>query len=109
MDREGQEEAIGAPAREYAYARLSPDGTRIALDCQDEERDIWIWDLVRETMTRLTFDEADDNYPLWTPDGERVAFSSNRGGEQGVYWKKADGTGEVEHIGSAQNRIIFPF
>ena len=45
VDRKGREEAIHAPPRVYAYARLSPDGTRIALDARDEQNDIWIWDL----------------------------------------------------------------
>jgi hypothetical protein len=45
---------INVPPRAYTYARLSPDGTRVALDARDEQNDIWIWDLVRETMMPLT-------------------------------------------------------
>ena len=50
VDREGREEPIGAPPRNYPIPRLSPDGTRIALDVRDQEQDIWIWDLGRETF-----------------------------------------------------------
>ena len=38
----------------YAKPRLSPDGTRVALDIRDQQNDIWIWDLARQTLTRLT-------------------------------------------------------
>ena len=74
-DRQGQEEPLAAPPRAYQYPRLSPDGTRVALDVMDQEEDIWIWDLARETLRRLTFDPGQDRYPVWTPDGQRVAFS----------------------------------
>ena len=52
----GREEPIEVPPRAYTYARLSPDGTRVALDIRDQQNDIWIWDLARETLQRLTFD-----------------------------------------------------
>ena len=59
----GQEEAINAPARAYTYARLSPDGTRVALDARDQQNDIWIWDLARETLQRLTNDPGMNRQP----------------------------------------------
>ena len=71
--------------------------------------DIWIYDIARGTRSRLTVDEAADNYPLWTPDGQRVVFTSDRGGTQGVYWKKADGTGKTELLASVPNRTINPW
>jgi hypothetical protein len=46
--------AKSAPPRAYLLPRLSPDGTRVALDIRDQENDIWIWDLARQTLTRLT-------------------------------------------------------
>jgi serine/threonine-protein kinase len=42
--------------------------------------------------------QSDDHNPLWTPDGERVVFGSNREGSWGLFWMKADGTGEVERL-----------
>lgn len=59
VNRQGREEPIKAPARAYIWPRLSPDGTRIALDIRDQENDIWIWDLGRQTLTRLTIDARD--------------------------------------------------
>ena len=86
------------------YPRLSPDGTQVALDVRDQENDIWIWDLARETLRRLTFDSGTDSYPAWTPDGERVAFNSSRaGGARNLFWKAADGTGTVERLTDGPN------
>ena len=56
VDRDGREEALAAEPRAYTYPRISPDGSQVALDVRDEERDIWIWDFTRETLRRLTFD-----------------------------------------------------
>ena len=47
VDRTGREVAVGAPARNYFYARVAPDGKRLSLDVRDQEEDIWIWDLAR--------------------------------------------------------------
>jgi serine/threonine-protein kinase len=69
--------------------------------------DIWIWDLVRKTMTRLTF-EKNNNNSLWTPDGKRIVYLSMREGGSGVYWKAADGTGEDEKLASASDRVLCP-
>ncbi len=75
IDRQGRDTALPVPDRAYVYPRISPDGTRVALDIRDQEQDIWVWDLGRETLTRFTFDSAADIAPVWTPDGRRIAFS----------------------------------
>jgi Tol biopolymer transport system component len=96
VDREGREEPLPVPPREYLYPRLSPDGTRVAVSASDEERDIWLWDLQRSTLTRLTFEPGVDASPLWTPDGRGLVFSSNRdGGPSNLYVQSADGTGSA--------------
>jgi Tol biopolymer transport system component/tRNA A-37 threonylcarbamoyl transferase component Bud32 len=112
VDRNGKEEPLaGAPSDNYGAFRISPDGTRVALTANTSSKsDIWIWNLVRETITRLTFNEGSE-YPLWTPDGKRIAFSSSRGGMVlgDVYWKADDGTGEEEKIGALQGRSLYPW
>ena len=98
VSRDGTEESLPLPPRAYGRPRVSPDGTRVAVDITDgDNRDIWIWNLETETPTPLTFDEADDNYALWTPDSARVVFTSSRDGG-GLFWKAADGTGQVERL-----------
>ena len=95
VDREGREELVAADPQNYREFTLSPNGTQIAVRIVGSiDEDLWIHDLLLDTWTRLTFDPASERFPLWTPDGERVAF----GGGQGMFWKFADGTGDVEPI-----------
>jgi serine/threonine-protein kinase len=104
VDRHGHETPLAAPPREYIYPRLSPDGTRVAVVANDQEHDIWIWDLSRTTLTRATFDPGADTSPVWTPDGRRLIFSSARAGELNLYWQAADGTGALERLAESPNR-----
>ncbi len=107
VNREGREEPLTAEPRPYTYPRISPDGTRIALEVQDRDDDIWIWDIARETLTRLTFDPAIDRYPAWTADGAHVAFGSRRGGGfENLYWKAADGAGAVRRLNESENTQV---
>ena len=103
VDRGGREETLGAPARPYIYPRLSPTEPKLAVAILDEERDIWIWDLKRQGFTRLTTDAADDRYPVWTPDGKRLAWDSTRHGPYNLFWQAADGTGTVERLTDSPN------
>jgi len=98
VTRQGREEPIAAPPRAYLNPRLSPDDTRVAIDIRDQENDIWTWDLARQTLARLTFDRGHDRYPVWTPDGRRIIFSSTRGGPFSLYGRTADGTGTDERL-----------
>ena len=102
VGRAGQIEPLAAEPRPYIWARVSPDGTRVAVEILGENRDVWVYHLARETLTRLTFFEGRDGNPLWTPDGSRVVFLSDRD-EGGLFWKAADGTGEVERLMESTN------
>ena len=111
VDRNGKEEPIAAPPNAYAFPKIAPDGKRVALTIRDVGGyDIWIWDVVRETMTRLTFDKKNNQQSIWTPDGKRIVYHSDREGAfGGVYWKAADGTGEDEKLASAPDRYLLPW
>ena len=101
IDRDGREEPVGAPVRSYTYPRISPDGTRLALDIRDQENDIWVWDFLRKTLSRLTFGPSFDRSPVWTPDGKRIIFAS--GTPLNLFSTAADGTGTPERLGESTN------
>ena len=90
-DREGHEDPLDAPPRQYVYPRLSPDGTQIALDISSPpDRDIWIWDIGRRALERFTVDPAANPIGVWSPDGTRIAFGSDRFGPTQLYLQRAD-------------------
>ncbi len=106
FDRGGKQiGTVGKPAP-YDNVRISPDGHRIAADQIDPDGrnvDIWVHELVRATMTRLTFDPSLDHAPVWSPDGKQILFSSNRVLDFRLFLKNADGSGsenEVLQLGS---------
>jgi serine/threonine-protein kinase len=105
VDRQGRETSTGAPARPYESARLSPDGKRIAVSIRDQENDIWLWDLARKTLTRLTFDADVDMTPIWTSD-RRVVFASSRTGVFNLYARDVDeSTPDVRLTSGANTQV----
>jgi dipeptidyl aminopeptidase/acylaminoacyl peptidase len=101
FDRNGKRLAtVGEPAV-YTNPAISPDQKKVAvgkLDPQTKTRDIWIIDFQRNTPSRFTFDPADDTNPTWSPDGSRIAFSSNRKGHRDIYVKAASGVEEEQAL-----------
>jgi eukaryotic-like serine/threonine-protein kinase len=103
VDRQGRETAIAAVPRAYVYPRISPDGDRVVVVATDQDNDFWVWDLARLTLTRLTFAPGLDLYPVWTPDGRRVVFSSEREGARNLFAQAADGSGAAERLTTSPN------
>jgi serine/threonine-protein kinase len=102
VSRNGTEEPTTAPPHGYRQPRISPDGRRIAVAIEEKDTQVWLYDFARDTLTRLSF-EGEVNYnPIWSPDGNRVAFqSTGRGTIGGLFSLPADGSGRVERIGEA--------
>ena len=103
FDRQGKPMSSASEAQRYNWPTISPDGKRIAVGVFDVRKggdDIWIYDLARGTSTRLTLDSNSwENHPLWTPDGKKIIFTSNRnGGHTHIYAKAADGSSEEETV-----------
>ena len=98
--RDGREEPVAVDPATYQEFTLSPDGTRVAVRIVDAQPAVWIYDLVRDTSTRLTFesDAAGANFPTWAPDGTRVFFGSP------ISWKRADGIGDAEGVDDSAQR-----
>jgi len=103
VDREGREEPITAPSRAYLAPRINPSDGRVVVWVADKENDLWVWDSARVTLARLTFTPGLDAYPLWTPDGRRAVFSSEREGARNLFWQPADGAGAVERLTRSPN------
>ena len=78
---------------------LSPDGTRLAISLADAGRtDLWIKQLDRGPLTKLTFDGTLNYRPAWRPDGRTLTFTSDRTGPSFLYSVRADGSGAPERI-----------
>jgi eukaryotic-like serine/threonine-protein kinase len=91
IDHHGKQEPLSLAPGRYSNPRVSPDGTLVALDIPGANRDIWIWNLQRLSLTRLTDGPTEDLVPVWSRDGRRVFFGSNRTGNFDVYSRAADG------------------
>jgi Tol biopolymer transport system component/predicted Ser/Thr protein kinase len=104
VDRKGAEQVVTAPAHAYRSPRLSPDGRRIAVTIEESEDNIWLYDLTRETLTRLTLQGDLNLLGAWAPDGKRIAFQSNQEGTPNVFWQLADGSGGPERLTTSEYR-----
>ena len=97
MDRNGKQ--IGTVADKLTNlqtARISPQGDRIALQIDNGTNDIWVLDLARGVRTRLTFGPVSNSFPVWSPDGKWIAYTSDRNGHSNLYRKPSDGSGAEE-------------
>jgi eukaryotic-like serine/threonine-protein kinase len=110
--RSGAEQPLAAPPGLYENPRLSPDGRRAAVEVPEGaesaagggglaggEEQLWVYDLARDTLTRMTFEGGNNEQPVWTPDGRRIAFQSSRDGVfDKIFWQLADSSGGLERL-----------
>jgi serine/threonine protein kinase len=109
IDRNGKAELLATPPDVYHSPRISPNGTKVAFSLgTGGNYNLWIWDLVRKAMSRLTVNIFNDGSPLWIPDGRQIVFNSNRGANIGVFMITADGTGNITPLYSQPGRSVFP-
>jgi Tol biopolymer transport system component/predicted Ser/Thr protein kinase len=106
LDRKGAAQALPAPPQQYMGVRLSPDGQHAAVVIRTGgaggRADIWICELARGALTRLTSAGGIGENPVWTPDGRRVAFTNEQDGK--TYWVPADGSGRPEQLLPSQEQ-----
>jgi serine/threonine protein kinase len=101
FNRKGQEIGTALPPGIYGNMMLSPDDKSVALDLTDpssQNTDIWIFNLETQSAKHLTYDPAIDSLPIWSPDGNRIIFTSNRGVTFDLYLKDTNGAQEEKHI-----------
>jgi len=103
VDRNGGVNALNVPPKQYLSPRLSPDGKALVVQSvEDSENVLWVYDLTGDTAIRqLTF-EGNNQRPVWTPDSQRITFSSDRDGTMSLYWMPADGSGVAERLTTAE-------
>ena len=103
VDRNGEIERLNAAPKQYLSPRLSPDGTKLVVQSAEATGStLWTYDLTEDrAIQQLTF-EGDSHRPRWTPDGQRITFSSDRNGTMSLYSMPADGSGVAERLTTAQ-------
>jgi Tol biopolymer transport system component len=104
VDRDGKEEVSPAPPRSYGYPRISPDGRHVTAGV---DNDVWVYDTMRDTLTRLTFQGQTRSSgllgnPIWTPDGKRVVYRTLNGQGSKLVSITADGSGGAEELVSGR-------
>jgi Tol biopolymer transport system component len=94
------------PPSAYRSLRLAPNGRAVAYDSgQQSESHIWIYDLAGASPARrLTFGGR-NRFPIWSADGERIIYQSDRDGSAGLYWQREDGTGAAERLTTAEKDV----
>jgi serine/threonine protein kinase len=105
FDRKGNQIGVVGKPDLYANVSLAPDGKSVAVDKTDtgnQNTDVWIYDLLRDSTKRMTFDPAIDAMPVWSPDASRLAFASARQNVFSLYLKAADGAQEEKPIHHVQ-------
>jgi serine/threonine-protein kinase len=101
LDRDGRLTALDTPPRGYQSPQLSPDARRIVVQSVGVERAVWVVDISRGTASKLQFDGLAE-WPIWTPDGQRVVFSGSKNGVQNLYWMRADGSDSAERLTTSE-------
>ena len=93
---------LAAPPHAYVTPRVSPDGQRVLLGVADDAEHVWSYDLSAGTLTQLTF-EAANRAPIWSPDGQRVVFGSNRNGALNLFAMPAGANGPAERLTTSES------
>ncbi len=101
----GQTKALQVTPGLYESPRFSPDGKRLAFELATSpvRADIWVKDLERDNVSRLTHVPGRNNCPVWTPEGKSIVFVSTGQSAPGIYWIRADGSGEAQRLTDSTN------
>jgi len=103
MDREGKFQPLRETPAGYRQPAFSPDGKRLAVEAREgRTSDVWVYDLERDTFTRLV---VNGGGPVWTPDGQRIAYyaGDEKNDTANLYWRRADGAGDVQRLTVSKN------
>ena len=102
VDRSGAATPLAAPPRPYATPQFSPDGGKLLVTIEEAMSELWRYDIAPGTLTQLTFDSG-AKFPVWSPDGQRVAFSSSKTGALNLFMIDIARPGTSERLTSSDN------
>src|ERR1700752_1745820 len=108
IDRYSKVEPLSLPERDYENVAISPDGTRAIVQIRGGKTDLWLYDLVRGTLTPLGDSAGSSQAPLWTADGARIIYRGTRQGFRNLYWRMADGSGVDERLATKADSAQTP-
>ena len=101
-DRSGRITRVTVPPAAYSHVRVSRDGTHAAIGTDDgKDASVLIYALNGASAIRRLTLEGKSRFPVWSPDGQWIAFQSDRAGDRGIFRQRADGTGVAERLTTA--------
>jgi serine/threonine protein kinase/Tol biopolymer transport system component len=104
VDRSGKASVLATEARDFSDPRVSPDARSVAVHLQGDQNDVWVTDVARGTLTRLSYAGGEDETPAWSPDGRTVAWAAARADLlRAVYRRPIDGSGSEELVCRLEN------
>jgi len=98
VDRNGKRDVLGFPPGSYRHPRVSPDGKKLAVETREEGGSIWIYDLLANSEANQPIFKGSTSYPVWSPDGRRLAFLSSLNNKPGIFLQAANGIGTAERL-----------
>jgi serine/threonine-protein kinase len=103
VGRDGTNAPFAAPPGPYASPRSSPDGRRLLVTLEAPNPDLWVYDVMTGTSTQVTFDSGAAS-PVWSPDGQQLAFSSTRAGVPNLFVTSISRSGPIERLAASENQ-----
>jgi eukaryotic-like serine/threonine-protein kinase len=99
VDRKGAIESLRLRPAEFRFPRVDPDGKRVAVEVGGvREANIWIYDLTGHASPQQLTNGGRNRFPVWSRDGQRVLFQSDRDGDLAIFWQRADGSSTPERL-----------
>ena len=109
VDRDGGEHSLLDEPRAFSDPSISPDGRQLAVAIEGTHQDLWLVDIPRRTLSRLTFDPSEEFSPRWTPDGLRLFYALIEIGRvPEISVRAADGSGNGDHVLARDNMPLVP-